>query len=298
MGVTVAAAAYEMSWLDNWADYTAKIEMWVAEAAQEGAQLLVFPEYGALELSTLAGRDVALDLERSLHAVAEHVPAADALHADLAKRFGVHILAASAPVFVGVDRPVNRARFFGPQGFIGHQDKQIMTKFERDPWKVVSGGPLQLFETDLGKIGILICYDSEFPLLGRALKEADMILVPSCTESLAGYSRVRIGAMARALEGQCVSVMSSTVGACVWSEAVDMNTGGGGVFGPPDLGFPDTGVIAQGALNQPGWTCTQVELDAIARVRVEGSVAGRDHWGEQSGRDGEVTIVSQGPQSP
>ena len=74
MRVTVAAAAYEMSWLDSWAGYAAKIEMWVAEAAQAGAQLLVFPEYGAMELSTLAGREVAMDLERSLHAVAEHVP--------------------------------------------------------------------------------------------------------------------------------------------------------------------------------------------------------------------------------
>ena len=59
---------------------------------------------------------------------------------------------------------------------------------------------------------MLICYDSEFPLLGRALQDADLILVPSCTEALAGYWRVRIGAMARALEMQCVTVMASTVG--------------------------------------------------------------------------------------
>lgn len=283
----VAAAAYRMDFLDSWEVYQEKLTRWVKEAAEAGADLLVFPEYGAMELATLAGRDVALDLEASLRAVSDRVPEADALHAKLAQAFGVHILAASAPVFdpdLG-DRPVNRARFFAPNGDMGHQDKQIMTRFEREEWGVVAGGPLQMFDTGLGRIGILICYDSEFPLLGRAMAEADLILVPSCTEALTGYSRVRIGSMARALENQCVTIMSSTVGACDWSEAVDTNTGMGGVFGPPDTGFPATGVIAEGALNQPGWTYAEVDLDRIAHVRADGVVLNRRHWEDQTGRD-------------
>lgn len=283
----VAATAYPMDFFDSWGAYEEKLTRWVSEAAGAGADLLVFPEYGAMELATLSGRDVALDLEASLRAVSDRIPEADALHAKLAQEFGVHILAASAPVFdpaLGV-RPVNRARFFAPDGSMAHQDKQIMTRFEREEWGVVAGGPLQLFDTALGKIGILICYDSEFPLLGRAMAEADLILVPSCTEALTGYSRVRIGAMARALENQSVSVMSSTVGACDWSEAVDENTGMGGIFGPPDTGFPPTGVIAEGVLNQPGWTYADVDLGQIAHVRADGVVLNRRHWDDQMGRD-------------
>ncbi len=283
----IATAAYPMDFLDSWKAYDDKLTRWVSEAAGSGADLLVFPEYGAMELATLAGRDVARDLEASLRAVSDRIPEADALHARLAQEFGVHILAASAPVFdadLG-DRPVNRARFFAPNGDMGAQDKQIMTRFEREVWGVIGGGPLHLFDTALGKIGILICYDSEFPLLGRAVAGADLILVPSCTEALAGYSRVRIGAMARALENQCVTVMSSTVGACDWSEAVDENTGMGGIFGPPDTGFPPTGVIAEGRLNQPGWTYAEVDLEQIAHVRADGVVLNRRHWDEQSGRD-------------
>lgn len=283
----IATAAYPMDFLDSWEAYDDKLSQWVSEAAGSGADLLVFPEYGAMELATLAGRDVARDLEASLRAVSDRIPEADALHARLAQEFGVHILAASAPVFdadLG-DRPVNRARFFAPNGDMGAQDKQIMTRFEREVWGVIGGGPLHLFDTALGKIGILICYDSEFPLLGRAVAGADLILVPSCTEALAGYSRVRIGAMARALENQCVTVMSSTVGACDWSEAVDENTGMGGIFGPPDTGFPPTGVIAEGLLNQPGWTYAEVDLEQIAHVRADGVVLNRRHWDEQSGRD-------------
>ncbi|MGX9356710.1 carbon-nitrogen hydrolase family protein [Roseobacteraceae bacterium S113] len=291
----VATAAYEMSFLTSWAAYEDKIARWVREGAEAGASLLVFPEYGAMELATLSGRDVALDLERSLHAVSERVPDVDKLHQALAAEFGVHILAASAPVFGSGARPVNRARLIAPSGGIGVQDKQIMTKFERDPWGVVSGGPLQIFETALGRIGILICYDSEFPLLGRALRDVDLLLVPSCTEALAGYWRVRIGAMARALESQCIAIMSSVVGNCDWSEAVDRNTGAGGVFCPPDVGFPGTGILAEGDLNAPGWTYADVDLAAISHVRREGAVAGRAHWPEQDGRDGEVTIVSLRP---
>lgn len=283
----VAAAAYPMDFLSSWYGYEEKLTRWVSDAAEAGADLLVFPEYGAMELATLAGRDVALDLEASLRAVSDRIPKADALHAKLAQEFGVHILAASAPVFdpeLGA-RPVNRARFFAPDGSMAHQDKQIMTRFEREEWGVVAGGPLQLFDTALGKIGILICYDSEFPLLGRAVAEADLILVPSCTEALTGYSRVRIGSMARALENQCVTVMSSTVGACDWSEAVDENTGMGGIFGPPDTGFPPTGVIAEGVLNKPGWTYADVDLGQIAHVRADGVVLNRRHWDDQMGRD-------------
>jgi len=287
----IATAAYPLDAFGSWAAYAAKLSDWVAGAAAQGADLAVFPEYGAMELATLAGLEAAGDLERSLDAVSERMADAGDLHADLAARHGMHILGASGPVFdlaLG-ERPVNRATLYTPAGARGHQDKQIMTRFEREEWGVVSGGPLRLFDTALGRIGVLICYDAEFPLLGRALREADLILAPSCTEALAGYSRVRIGAMARALEAQCVTVMASTVGAADWSPAVDANTGMGGIFGPPDSGFPPTGIIAEGRLDTPGWTMAEVDLGAVAHVRADGVVLNRRHWDDQTGRDATVT---------
>ncbi|SLN54512.1 C-N hydrolase family amidase [Roseovarius litorisediminis] len=287
----IATAAYPLDPLTNWADYATKITTWVADAAGQGAELLVFPEYGAMELAMLSGADVAGDLEQSLQAVSDQMPDADDLHADLAAKFGVHILSASAPVFDATisDRPVNRSTLFSPTGGRGIQDKQIMTRYEREPMNMAPGGPLRVFETSLGNIATLICYDSEFPLLGRALTDADLILSPSCTETLSGYWRVRIGAMARALENQCVAVMASLVGPAPWNDVVEANTGMGGIFGPPDTGFPDTGVISQGALNVPGWTYATVDLSAVAHVRVDGRVLGRTHWDEQPGRDAHVT---------
>ncbi len=286
----VATAAYDLSWLDSWAQYEDKLAAWVSEAAGQGAELLVFPEYGAMEVSTLDGAGVAGDLERSIRAVSDRMEDVQIVHKRLAQEYKTYILGASAPVIDGPGRPVNRAAFYAPDGGCDHQDKQIMTRFERESWDIAPGGPLKLFDTALGKIGVLICYDSEFPLLGRALREADLILAPSCTEALSGYWRVRIGAMSRALENQCVTVMASLVGNNDWSEAVDMNTGTGGVFGPPDIGFPPTGVLAEGMLNQPGWTYADIDPGAIANVRADGHVLNRTHWAEQDARVNSVTL--------
>ncbi|WP_172292099.1 carbon-nitrogen hydrolase family protein [Pseudoruegeria sp. HB172150] len=278
----IATAAYPADWFGEWADYEKKLTAWVTEAVGAGADLLVFPEYGAMELVSLAGEGVGMDLEASARAVSDLIPQADELHARLAAEHGVHILAGSGPVMTG-ERPVNRARFFGPEGMLGYQDKQIMTRYEREIWDVRPGDPLTLFDTPLGRIGILICYDSEFPLLGRALVDAgaEILLVPSQTERLSGYSRVRIGAMARALENQCVAVHSPTVGAVEWCEVLDTSTGAAAVYGPPDLGFPDTGVIAQGDLNVPGWVYADVDISAVARVRAEGRVFNHADWALQ-----------------
>ncbi|MEX0340517.1 MAG: carbon-nitrogen hydrolase family protein [Arenibacterium sp.] len=294
----IAAAAYPLDWLESWSAYEDKISSWVKDAADAGADLLVFPEYGAMELATLAGANVAADLEQSLFAVSDRMDEATQLHRRLAIEHDVHILAASGPVAVPDGRPVNRAHFLSSDGKVAHQDKQIMTKFERDPWDVAPGGPLTLFETDLGRIGVLICYDSEFPLLGRALKDVDFLLVPSCTEAASGYWRVRIGAMARALEAQCVSVMSSLVGPADWSEAVDISTGTGGVFGPPDIGFPADGVLSLGQMDQPGWTYAEIDTQRIAEVRENGIVANRAHWDEQIDRSSTVTISDMRRQNP
>lgn len=286
----IATAAYPLDILTSWGQYEDKIATWVAQAAGQGADLLVFPEYAAMELATLAGLEIAGDLEASLFAVSDRLPDADALHVKLAAEYGVHIVAASAPAATQT-RPVNRARLITPTGQVGIQDKQIMTRFEDEIWDVVPGNGLQVFDTVLGKIGILICYDSEFPLLGRALTDCDVICVPSVTEALAGYWRVRIGAMARALENQCITAMSSVVGEADWSQALGTSFGAGGIFAPPDTGFPPTGVLAAGVLNDPVWTYADVDLAQVAHVRRDGVVLNRAHWAGQAGRDGAAIPV-------
>ncbi|MDO5605067.1 MAG: carbon-nitrogen hydrolase family protein [Paracoccus sp. (in: a-proteobacteria)] len=280
----IAAAAYPFDWFDDFAAYEAKISAWVAAAAD--CDLLVFPEYGAMELASLGGRAVAGDLEAALHEVARHEAARDALHMRLAAAHGLYILAASGPAFAQPHvRPVNRAVLFGPQGRVGHQDKQIMTRFEREEWNIHAGPGLRLFDTPFGRIGILICYDSEFPLLGRALAAAgaELILVPSCTDTIAGFTRVRVGCMARALESQCVVVQAPTVGSVDWSPAIDENRGRAAIYAPADGHWPETGIIAEGAMDSPGWVKARVDLSRVRQSRRDGAVLPFAHWPESEG---------------
>ncbi len=281
---TVAAAQYPIEGLADWSAYAAKIARWIALAAERGASLAVFPEYGAMELASLDPATMG-SLAGSLKTVAELMPRVDELHAELAMRHGLHVLAATAPVRRDDGVCVNRARLFTPGGKVGVQDKLIMTRFEREEWGISGGAPLRLFATALGNLGITICYDGEFPLLSRALVEAGMelLLVPSCTDAAQGYWRVRIGAQARALEGQCYAVQSPTVSDAPWSPAVDANFGAAGIYGPPDGPFPGDGLIAVGPLNAAQWVFGEIDLGLVRALRANGGVLNVRHWAEQPG---------------
>ncbi|HML43826.1 MULTISPECIES: carbon-nitrogen hydrolase family protein [Hyphomicrobium] len=281
----IAAAQYPIGQPGSLGEWEDKIATWVHAGAATGAELLVFPEYAAIEQAACFGPEVYNDLTTTLERVAELAPARVALHAALAKKHNVHILVGSGPAKDG-HRFVNAAQLVTPAGSVGVQEKLIMTPFEHD-WGVTAGGPLRVFETRLGKIAVLICYDSEFPLLARAAVEAgtDAILVPSCTERISGYHRVRTGSKARALENTIVTVQSPTVGDAVWSPAVDHNVGAAGIYVPPENGVSDDGILAQGTLNESMWVSAAVDLAALRRLRTSGEMRNFGDWPSQPGAE-------------
>jgi predicted amidohydrolase len=280
----VAAAAYPIeahAHLDDWA---AKLERWVTEAAAGGAALAVFPEYGSLELASLLPPAEQRDLAATLAGIQPWFADLQAAVVGAARRGGVHVLAPSFPLVMADGRTVNRALFVSPAGAIGWQDKLVMTRFERERWRVVAGDALRVFATDLGRIAVSICYDAEFPLLARAQAEAgaEVFLVPSCTDTLAGYHRVRTGARARALENQAFVIQAPTVGDAPWSEAIDVNTGAAAIYCPSDRGLPADGVVAGGALDHPGWVFADLDLAVLRDVRRDGQVLNLAHWPESA----------------
>jgi predicted amidohydrolase len=288
----VAAAAYPCEFLASWSAYEDKLAAWIERAAAGGAQLLVFPEWAGLELATLAGPRAPDDHAWAIDAQTERLGESDALVARLAATHGVYVCTGTAMVRERSGEVFNRARLITPQGAIGTQDKLIMTRYEREVLHIEPGRAVHVFETALGRVGIAICYDVEFPLIARAMVEAGaaLILSPSCTEAAAGYWRVRIGAQARALEGQCVTVQSPTIGRAEWSEAIDVTTGAAGIYAPPDRGFPSDGVLATGAIDEAGWVFADVDLDMVAQVRRDGGVLNMQHWSEQ--HDGRLAALS------
>lgn len=276
----IAAAQYPITRLADWDGYVDKVSRWVAEAAWAGARLLVFPEYGAMELAWLTPQPPDAPAEAA--AVQALAPRVVGLFGELARRHDVHILAPTLPVSVGGSLR-NTAHLLTPEGGVGVQEKLVLTRFEREIWGVAAGEDIRVFDTALGRIGVAICYDVEFPLIARRQAEAGarIILAPSCTDTMAGYHRVRIGAQARALESQCYVVQSPTVGAAPWSATVDVNVGAAAVFTPPDVGLPDDGVLAMGAFDEPQWLFAELDFHALDHVRRNGQVLNDADWPEQ-----------------
>ena len=280
----IAAAQYPIDAPDSQDAWRGKVARWVADGAATGAELLVFPEYAAIEQAAPLGAAVSGNLDLTLKAVADLERERVAFHAELAARHNVHILVGSGPARKGEGRYVNAAQLVTPAGSVGTQEKTIMTPFEWD-WGISPGRPLRVFDTTLGVLGVAICYDSEFPLLVRALAEAgaEVILVPSCTERISGYHRVRTGARARALENQVATVVSPTVGDALWSPAVDRNTGAAGIYVPSEQSVSDDGILAEGKLNEAQWVAASVDLRRLRHLRSEGEMRNFVDWSHQPG---------------
>ena len=281
--MTVAAAQYGVEFLGDWATYARKLERMVATAANADAQVLVFPEYACLELASLFSADVYTHLHKQLSVLQECLPDYVRLHRDLAEQYGVYIVASSFPIQLTDGTFRNRAYFCAPDGAFDFQDKLMMTRFENEIWQISPGNEIKLFATPYGNIGITICYDAEFPLIARRQVElgAHVLLTPSCTDTVAGYNRVRIGCRARALENQCYVVMAPVVGAIDWSPALDINIGAAGVYTPVDVGFPGDGILAMGELNASQWVIAELDLSRIEQVRHTGQVLNYRDWDRQ-----------------
>lgn len=277
----VATSQYDIGYFADFTEFADKLAHWVEQAS--GAELVLFPEYGSMELASLFGPAVYSDLHLQIERMQSLVDDWSALHIELARQHNTHIIAASFPV-QSAQGYVNRVHVFGPGGLLGFQDKCIMTRFENEQWGIKPGSSLVPISTEVGRLGIITCYDAEFPLLGHQLVDqgCDLLLAPSCTDTQAGYNRVAIGARARAMENQCYVLQSPVIGQAAWSPAVDDNVGTAAVYGPIDRGFPSDGVVAWADNDSPGWVAARLDMSALAEVRRDGQVLNSRDWHHQS----------------
>ncbi|WP_341708287.1 carbon-nitrogen hydrolase family protein [Halopseudomonas sp.] len=286
--LTLAACQYHIDLLETWDAYAEHLTSLCQQAAEQGAQLLLLPEYAGLVLSGQLPAAERSDLHASIAGIQPLAPRWLALCEQIARDCNVYLQPGSLPVLDADGQYRNRAWLFGPEGCLGSQDKLMMTRFELEQWNIAAGSELRVFDTALGKLGILICYDNEFPMLARALAEqgADLILAPSCTDTVAGFYRVRIGAQARALENQIAVLQAPTVGMAPWSPALDENNGRAALYVPSDYGMPASGIVAESPELCPDssqWLICRLDLDEVRRVRDNGQVFTRRDWPKQFG---------------
>ncbi len=272
--VKIASAQYPVTRHSSFAAWQSHTEKWVQQAADNHAGLLLFPEYGSMELVSIFEEAIRKDIHAQVRAMDSLKDDFCRTFSDLSKKSGVIIVAPSLPVMHN-GQPVNRAFVFSPGGTTAYQDKFFMTRFEDEEWHVKGGEKiLTLFETDWGNFGIQICYDVEFPIGSALLASAGagLVLAPSCTETIRGATRVHIGARARALENQLYTVVSQTVGSAPWSPAVDINYGVASFYSTPDKNLPEEGVLAIGEPQKEGWLYFEPDFSLLATVREDGQV--------------------------
>lgn len=270
MTLTVTAAQYKIEKLSNWHEYENKIHRLVKQAKQQHTNILLFAEYAGLELASWTSGN----LQTQCDALQVFLPAYKLLFQTLCNDYQMVIQPGTIPVLETDGFYRNRAFIFSPNKEPSYQDKIYLTPAEHTEHFIKSGNTLTVFDTAFGKIGIAICYDSEFPHLVHTLTKqgATIILVPSCTETPWGHTRVSISCRARAIENQCYVVQSPLIGDAHWCDYIENNVGQAGIFSPADLGFPEDGIVSQGEMNKVILLSSALQLDKLEYARKHGQV--------------------------
>lgn len=275
----IAVAKYPVHAPASFADFAQRITTVLGQASEQGARIAVLPEYLSLELAASLGEPVAADLKASLAGIQAFRQAWMALFSGLAQQLGMDIVAGSFLLEHHPGRYRNRCDWFCADGRQRWQDKLQLTGFEKATGVIDPGDALKVFVVDGVRVAVAVCYDSEFPLPVRAQAEAgaQLLVVPSCTDTPAGAMRVRVGCLARALENRLFVAQAVTAGLAPWSPALDVNTGEAAVYAPMDVGFPADGVLAQTAGEQL-WAIAGLDFAAFAASRSQAQVANDRDW--------------------
>lgn len=153
-------------------------------------------------------------------------------------------------------------------------EKIHVTPDEERVWGMVGGSQIKSFDTDCGKIGILICYDSEFPELSRILADdgMDILFVPFLTDTQNGFSRVRYCAQARAIENECFVAIAGSVGNLPNVHNMDIQYAQSMIFTPCDFAFPTNGIKSEATPNTEMVLIADVNIDDLRELHQFGSV--------------------------
>ncbi|MGJ8592803.1 MAG: GNAT family N-acetyltransferase [Aquaticitalea sp.] len=191
----------------------------------------------------------------------------------LAISYNINIITGSMPEMVG-DHLHNVGYLCRRDGSTERYEKLHVTPDEAKVWGMVGGNQIKAFDTDCGKIGILICYDSEFPELSRILADEgmDILFVPFLTDTQNGFSRVRHCAQARAIENECYVAIAGSVGNLPKVSNMDIQYAQSMVFTPCDFAFPTDGVKAAATQNTEMILIADVDIDLLRELNQFGSV--------------------------
>jgi len=270
--VRVATVQYKQRRVASFDEFLDIVRYFVDVVSDYKADFVCFPELFSLQL--LSTQDQELNPQESIEALTKYTPRFREAFRDMAVRYNVNIIGGSHPALMESGRVENIAYLFLRSGEIFEQPKIHPTPNEVYWWNIEGGDRLQVFDTDCGPIGILICYDSEFPELGRHLVDqgANIIFVPFCTDERQSYLRVRYCCQARAVENQCFMVLSGNVGNLPRVANMDIQYAQSCILTPCDVPFARDGVAADTTPNTEMVAFADLRLESLRMARSAGTV--------------------------
>ncbi|GGD54280.1 GNAT family N-acetyltransferase [Erythrobacter arachoides] len=302
--VRVATCQLQARAVKDFDEFIGQIRYFVDVASDYEADFILFPEMFTLML--LSAEPETLSPIESIERLSEYTPCISAALSEMALKYNINIIGGSHPTRMEDGDIHNIAIVCLRDGSVHTQEKIHPTPNEAYWWNIRGGDAVDVIQTDCGPVGVLICYDSEFPELARRLVDegARIIFVPFCTDSRQGYMRVRYCSAARAIENQCFMVLSGNVGNLPNVANMDIQYAQSCILTPCDFPFARDGIAAEASENVETLTISDVNLADLAWARAEGTVRNladrrfdlyRIEWEQKEKVDGETATEPSGP---
>lgn len=268
--IRVAAAQWLMRPGLTRPQFEATLSFFVESADAYHCHFLVLPELFTVQTFTSWGGK--LESRAAMERLADEYDQYRSFMVELARKHQLYVVGGSHPVREG-KAIYNRCHLFSPTGAVYEQDKLHLTPVERELWGFASGSTLRVFDTAMGRVSMLVCYDVEFPELSRVMTMAGatILFVPFSTDEKQAYWRVRHSAQARAVENSIYVVLAGNAGNLPMTSYL-LNYARSAILTPCDFGFPQAGVAAEADPNVETVVIADLDLAALDQHRDAGSV--------------------------
>ncbi|MAA76134.1 MAG: carbon-nitrogen hydrolase [Salinisphaeraceae bacterium] len=269
--VRIAIVQYMQRRIRSFEDFRSIVTYFVREMADNRADFVVFPELFTVQLLSIQNSPLR-HYDAIRHLATEYTEPFREMMSELAMRHNINIIAGSHPTFVG-EALWNMGYVYLRDGSEHLQPKIHPTPGERQWWDIRGGDRLEAIESDCGPIGILVCYDSEFPELGRHLADQgiNMLFVPFSTDDRNGFLRVRYSSHARAIENQIYVATAGNIGNLPRVHAMDIHYAQSAIITPCDFPFAPDGIAADTTPNVEMVAIADLRLDTLREARTKGT---------------------------
>ncbi len=268
--VRLGLIQWQMRSYKDFEDMMQQAEFFVDAVSGYHSDFVLFPEYFNAPLMAKYNH---LTESQAIRELAKYTNKIIDRMSELAITYNINIITGSMPQ-VQNGSLNNVGHLCRRDGSIEKYEKIHVTPDEARTWGMQGGNMVKTFDTDSGRIGVLICYDVEFPELSRLLADEQMeiLFVPFLTDTQNGYSRVRHCAQARAIENECYVAIAGCVGNLPKVHNMDIQYAQSMVFTPCDFAFPTNGIKAEATPNSEMILIADVDLDQLRELNQFGSV--------------------------